>query len=245
MRINNKDIPKAVFEKEAKDLAKRFELVENKTKFCLKHGIDKTMLNQNLNGSKPISLRYAQVYAKAFDCKISEISQRIVDAINLHASVPEGFGNSKAKEDFAEQSNAVNLPLLNVTASMGNGNNVTDEVVVDMLRVNKSWVDKTLSPISNIKNLAFIHAIGDSMSPTFNDGDILLVDSGSNTVTSDNIYVLEAHDRLFIKRVRRRLSGEFEISSDNPSVKTVDTLNGDHDVTVKGRVVWVWNGRKV
>lgn len=142
--------------------------------------------------------------------------------------------------------NGITLPLLNVRASMGKGDNVNDhELVIDILRIKKSWVDKTLRNITNINNLSFIHAIGDSMHPTFNDGDILLVDSGAIDVSSDSVYVLEAHERLFIKRVRRRLDGNYEISSDNPAVKTVDTLNGDHQVTIKGRVVWVWNGRKV
>lgn len=149
------------------------------------------------------------------------------------------------RENINEYSNAVSLPLLNISASMGAGENNYDEIVVDMLRVSKSWINKTLSPISDIRNLSFIHAIGDSMSPTFGDGDILLVDSGIKNVTSDSVYVIEAHERLFIKRVRRRLDGKYEISSDNPAVKTVDTLNGNHQVTIKGRVVWVWNGRKV
>jgi len=152
----------------------------------------------------------------------------------------------KSSENIINLSNSVLLPLLNAYGSMGNGNEVQEhEVVIDVLRVSKSWVEKTLNPISNIKNLAFIHAIGDSMHPTFNDGDILLVDSGISNVTTDSIYVLEAHERLFIKRVRRRIDGSFEISSDNLSVKTVDTLNGDHQVTIKGRVVWVWNGRRI
>lgn len=138
------------------------------------------------------------------------------------------------------------IPMLNVTASMGTGNEMQEhDIIVDVLRVSKSWVSKTLNNVTSIYNLSFIHAIGDSMHPTFNDGDILLVDGGIKTVTSDSVYVLEAHERLFIKRVRRRIDGTYEISSDNPAVKTVDTLNGDHQVIVKGRVVWVWNGKRV
>ena len=138
------------------------------------------------------------------------------------------------------------IPLLNVSASMGDGAQLQDnEVVIDILKVSKSWVSKTLSNVTRITNLHFIHAIGDSMYPTFNDGDILLVDTGVKNVTSDSVYVLDAHDQLFIKRVRRRIDGTFEISSDNPSVKTVDVLNGNNEVVVKGRVVWVWNGKKV
>lgn len=144
------------------------------------------------------------------------------------------------------QSESCDIPLLAAHASMGNGNENHDaDLVIDVLRITKSWVSKTLNSVTRLNNLRFIHAIGDSMAPTFNDGDILLVDTGVNNVTSDSVYVLDAHNRLFIKRVRRRIDGTFEISSDNPSVKTVDVLNGNNEVMVKGRVVWVWNGKKV
>lgn len=153
-----------------------------------------------------------------------------------------GYKSNKStnKED------AINLPLLNSVASMGSGSDTPDhEVVIDMLSVSRTWVNKTLNQITNTSNLAFIHAIGDSMTPTFNDGDILLVDTGIQSVDTDSIYVLDAHDRLFIKRVRRRLDGTFEISSDNPAVKTVDVLNGGNQVSVKGKVLWAWNGRRL
>ena len=84
------------------------------------------------------------------------------------------------------------------------------------------------------------------MSPTYEDGDILLVDTGARDARSiDGVYVLEANQRIYIKRVRQRIDGQVEISSDNPTVKTVDVLNGEHNVTVLGRVVWAWNGRKL
>jgi phage repressor protein C with HTH and peptisase S24 domain len=145
-----------------------------------------------------------------------------------------------------KHSDVLDVPLLNAVASMGNGNHQNDtDIVIDMLSINRSWASKTLKPYTDLKNLSFIHAIGDSMHPTFNDGDVLMIDTGDKSITADKIYVLQAHERLFIKRVRQRLDGVFEISSDNPSVKTVDVLNGEHDVEVLGRVVWVWNGRKL
>ena len=83
------------------------------------------------------------------------------------------------------------------------------------------------------------------MEPTFSAGDLLLVDTGVQQVTVDGVYVFDAHGRLFIRRVRQRMDGSFEISCDNPTHKGVDTLSSDNDVTVMGRVVWVWNGRKL
>lgn len=152
--------------------------------------------------------------------------------------------NNHALADSIDN-NILKIPLLNVVASMGKGSENFSEDVLEELTIHKSWAEKALKPYSSNHNLAFIHAVGDSMHPTFNDGDILMVDTGDKSVTADKIFVLEAHNRLFIKRVRQRLDGAFEISSDNPSVKTVDVLNGDHDVEIKGRVIWAWNGRKL
>lgn len=138
------------------------------------------------------------------------------------------------------------IPLLNAAGSMGAGETMPEnEIITDSLRLSMDWLKGQFTGIKSISSLAFIHAIGDSMAPTFNDGDILLVDTGNIEATADKIYVLEAHNRLFIKRVRQRLDGKYEISSDNPAIKTIDILNGDHEVTIKGRVVWAWNGKRL
>lgn len=141
---------------------------------------------------------------------------------------------------------AISIPKLSNSASMGVGaEQLPDDVVVGRLTLSPGWVAKSLKPLSKLENLRFIHGYGDSMEPTFSDGDILLVDAGVQDVRIDGIYVLEAQERLFIKRVRQRIDGGFEISSDNPNVKTVDVLSGSTTVNVKGRVVWVWNGKKL
>ena len=138
----------------------------------------------------------------------------------------------------------IGVPLLAVGGSMGAGEQqVHDEVVIGRLTLSPRWIDKTLA--ANPQNLRFIHGYGDSMEPTFIDGDILLVDGGIHDVKVDGIYVLAANDRLYIKRVRQRMDGSYEISSDNPTVKTVDVMNGDNPVEVLGKVVWLWNGRKL
>lgn len=137
------------------------------------------------------------------------------------------------------------IPVLAQAGSMGSGTDLMhDEVVVGRLTVSPQWVARVVKP-TKADNLRFIHGYGDSMEPTFADGDILLVDLGLHDPKVDGVYVLEANDRIYIKRVRQRLDGQYEISSDNPTVKTVDVLNGDHQVKVHGKVVWAWNGKKM
>ena len=141
---------------------------------------------------------------------------------------------------------AISVPLLANAGSMGSGTEIQhDDVLVGHIALSEQWVARRLQPTSHAA-LRFIHAYGDSMSPTFEDGDILLVDTGiKDPKTIDGVYVMAANDRVYIKRVRQRMDGVVEISSDNATVKTVDVLNGDHRIDILGRVVWCWNGRKL
>lgn len=140
----------------------------------------------------------------------------------------------------------LSIPVLAQNGSMGHGTDALhDEVVVGQLTVSPQWVSRTLKPLTTPENLRFIHGYGDSMNPTFADGDVLLVDIGVQEPKVDGVYVLEANDRIYIKRVRQRFDGAFEISSDNPTIKTVDVLDGTQPVAVRGRVVWAWNGKKM
>jgi len=144
------------------------------------------------------------------------------------------------------ESDSHEITLMNAYGSMGEGNECQEEdAPVDLIRLKKDWVKEYIRPLTSPKNLYFIHALGDSMMPTLNHGDILLIDAGVKSADIDGVYALRAHKRLFIKRVRQRLDGSHEISSDNPTVKTVDVLNGEHEVEIIGKVVWIWNGRKV
>ncbi|KQO38168.1 phage repressor protein [Acidovorax sp. Leaf84] len=146
----------------------------------------------------------------------------------------------------APGSPVVNVPLLANAGSMGPGTDIQhDDVLVGHIALSEQWVARRLRPTSTMA-LRFIHAYGDSMSPTFEDGDVLLVDTGIRDPKDiDGVYVMSANDRVYIKRVRQRLDGVIEISSDNATVKTVDVLNGDHRIDILGRVVWCWNGRKL
>jgi transcriptional regulator with XRE-family HTH domain len=144
--------------------------------------------------------------------------------------------------------NTITIPRLSVVASMGRGIESMDnlEDVVYQLIVHEDWLDKHLPGINRNK-LAIITGGGDSMAPTINDGDLLLVDYSAAEIHKDGVYVLSADTRLFVKRVMRKSNRKLLISSDNPAVKLVEELDekNGHDVIVHGRVVWVFNGRKL
>lgn len=204
--------------------------------------------------------KFAGALARAFGIGLeSLLDDQIGETAGLAIPIPKtadksGFGlGQKSEEDgisltssYLSDSNALQIPLLANAASMGTGNDLLNEdVLLGTLPLQPRWVQEHLRPTSPM-NLRFLHAYGDSMSPTFEGGDILLVDTGQiDPKAIDGVYALSANDRLYIKRVRQTLDGRLEVSSDNPKIKTVDELNGNNQVTVHGRVVWVWNGKRL
>lgn len=186
----------------------------------------------------------------------ASFGEKVARSIEHAAGLPSGWldeaqtaSELRAKPSAQvahREGDELHVPLLAVSASMGPGiDSLHEEVIVGNLSLSPQWVSKAIPNMSKSQNLRFIHGYGDSMQPTFSDGDVLLVDAGATDVRADGIYVIEANDRLYIKRVRQRMDGSFEISSDNATVKTVDVLDGSQAVRVLGRVVWVWNGKKI
>ena len=89
------------------------------------------------------------------------------------------------------------------------------------------------------QNLILETAVGESMQPTIQSGDLLLVDTSDRTCSSFGIYVLEVRRERLVKRVQRKLDGTLVLISDNAAYQP-DQIGGEmlRDVTVIGRVVW-------
>lgn len=140
------------------------------------------------------------------------------------------------------------IPMMDAAPKMGIGGILPDyDMVIDGLRLSKGWVRQNLPTITSPKNLSVLSAFGDSMSPTLNDGDILLIDCGVNELKLDAVYVLALNDELYVKRVQRRITdGAVTIKSDNTMYDPVTVTNHEKDsLRVLGRVVWAWNARKL
>ena len=164
------------------------------------------------------------------------------------SAVQESSAGSRALSGAAptpaNDDDTIHVPLLSATGSMGPGNELlTEDVLLGDVPLSRHWIAAHL-PRCRSGALKLIHAYGDSMQGTLDSGDFALVDTDTKEVLVDGVYVLEAHNRLFIKRVRQRLDGRFEVSSDNESIKTSDILDGSQQISVLGRVVYGWNGRR-
>lgn len=114
-----------------------------------------------------------------------------------------------------------------------------------MIRLQADWVRRNLS-VSNPTKLEVVAAYGDSMEGTFADGDVLLIDRGVNEVRTDGIYALAIDNEVYIKRVQRRLDGGLTLISDNKKYEAHVLHNGAvGNMSVLGRIVWAWRGKKL
>lgn len=122
-----------------------------------------------------------------------------------------------------------------VFASCGNGNIVFSE-------------EKTKMPIamflienfSKQKTYSMINATGNSMSPTIENGDKLIVEHWSGDQIQDNkVYVFCFNNEFFVKRLSKNLD-EIIIKSDNPEYR-IRTISGNtlNELLLIGKIVGV------
>lgn len=137
------------------------------------------------------------------------------------------------------------IPFLDSRASMGDGVPLVDHVnVVEMVAANLPELRSRVS-FTAPGNLRLLTGYGDSMSPTFNDGDMLLIDVGVTDLKLDAVYVLERQDQLYVKRIQRRPTGALRMISDNPVYPPEDIDPKVDGFAVLARVLCVWNFRKL
>lgn len=133
------------------------------------------------------------------------------------------------------------VPKLAIGASAGAGASVDGEAVEGEVAFDPKWLrDLGADP----RALSIIRVEGDSMAPTLDDGDDILVDGGDAAARlRDGIYVLRMDDVLMVKRAARAPGqGRISVISDNPHYRSWDDLPMA-SVQLVGRVVWT--GRRV
>lgn len=158
----------------------------------------------------------------------------------------EGIVPARAAEYPQSNAEVLTVPVMDASPSMGTGVYAPDnDAVVDFMRLSMMWVRRNLA-ISRPDALRIVIGLGDSMLPTFANGDLLLVDTGIHELKVDAIYCMAREDELFIKRVQRRMDGGFNIISDNDKYQPFVISSPEAEqLRILGRVVWAWNGRSL
>ncbi|WP_442426342.1 MULTISPECIES: XRE family transcriptional regulator [unclassified Nitrospina] len=111
--------------------------------------------------------------------------------------------------------------------------------MVDHLAFKKKWVQENLQVPED--RLVLIEAISDSMEPTLNQGDLLLIDGSVNYIRDDGIYCLRTpRDEILVKRLQRLPGERLAVKSDNP--KYEQFILSEEDIpryAIIGPVVWI------
>lgn len=148
----------------------------------------------------------------------------------------EQSSNTQATS-FGNRSNLVYAPIFNVEASAGFGAEVTSETVDEYFAFNKSWLSKQLGVSS--ENLLFVNISGDSMEPTLQDGDQVLVDMTQQNVHSEGLFLLQTDTGLMAKRLKISAQNTLQVTSDNPQYPNWDIRLEEQEFNpVSGKVVW-------
>lgn len=132
------------------------------------------------------------------------------------------------------------IPKLAVGASAGAGAINDRETLAGQIGFDENWLRKQgLDPA----RLSLIRVEGESMSPTLNDGDDIMVDDrAATTALRDGVHVIRLDDMLMVKRIAVGPNGRLSVLSDNPAYPGWPDLDGA-SVTIIGRVVWA--GRRL
>jgi phage repressor protein C with HTH and peptisase S24 domain len=129
-----------------------------------------------------------------------------------------------------------------VSVSAGPGAVVSEELGKPYFAFEERWL-KALTASGPAK-LSIVRVEGDSMAPTLNAGDDILVDLGDCAERlRDGIYVLRIDDAVVVKRLALNPMGRrVTVQSDNPAYSDWPDC-GLGDINCIGRVIW--SGRRI
>ena len=154
-----------------------------------------------------------------------------------NANLPEAISKN---EPVLEESNGefYHVPYLKLKPAAGSGMIVyeEDEAVEAVVKFKKYWIKNLL--FCSPKDLTVMNVDGDSMEPTFTDGDLVLVDK-SQIQAKSGIFVIRIEDTLVVKRVHRLPDYKVEVISDNSIYKPyILDLKNNIENEIVGKVLW-------
>ena len=197
--------------------------------FAKKVGVSEAVVRKWKNDISDPSREHVVAIADAYGVSLDWL------AAGRGPMFPSGDGSTAARADSVWEAFDL-VPQYEVMVSAGPGVVVEGERIDAQLAFRKDWLRRLGL---QTRQLALVRADGDSMQPTINDGDALLIDTSKRHLTDGHIYVMRINDELRAKRLQRLVDGSVRISSDN-TIYADEVINAaDLDqLHILGRVVW-------
>jgi phage repressor protein C with HTH and peptisase S24 domain len=147
------------------------------------------------------------------------------------AAEEKSYAKAPAKKQ-PERSDYADVPRLALSAAAGAGALAASEQPFGALRFSQGWLREMGLQSADLATMA---VAGDSMVPTLQDGDEILVDR-SRRALREGVHVVRVGDSLLVKRVDMGRPGRVRLCSDNALYAPIDMA--PDEVVVIGRVVW-------
>lgn len=196
-------------------------------------------------------MRYSELQSTLQNLTNSKITIAAIGEVigvsrqNMHKRVTSG--KSEVSEDEIRRlENHFGVTLLDdcidiehvfLNPSCGFGTSQEDEPERKPIKLGTSLISDILK-VANPLLLKTFTASGDSMSPIIEHGDLILVDTGDIEYTNGGVFLITINNDWFIKRLRKKITGELDIISDNSKypIETLD-LKTFREVSIRGRVL--------
>ena len=204
-------------------------------RLCAERGEDFAGLSRML-GRNPAYIQ--QFVRRGVPKRLKEEERR---KLARYFSIPETMLGGPPESERAAHG-LVNIKRHPVMVSAGPGAVVTEELGKPYFAFDERWL-KALTP-SGPSKLSIVRVEGDSMAPTLNAGDDILVDLGDSVERlRDGIYVLRIDDALVVKRLALNPTARrVTVQSDNPAYPDWPDCSLA-DIKPIGRVIW--SGRRI
>lgn len=209
---------------------------EHLEKLCAERGENFAALSR-LVGRNPA---YIQQYVrKGTPRSLPERERRI---LARYFDIPEGELGGSDENGSLDFGALIPVQRADVFASAGPGALVDTERKRPYFGFDQQWLRRLTASAPD--RLEVIRVEGDSMAPTLNAGDDILVDLGdAGERLRDGIYVLRVDGTLLVKRLAIHPVGRrVTVQSDNPAYSDLPDCGLD-EIRCIGRVIWA--GRKV
>lgn len=224
----------------------------------LGEGVTQGAVSHFMNGRTALSLRAAAVFARMLEVPISDFSPRLsaqlasmqtaplvgvaLDAFDAYQSAKAAKASSPlpggSDHDVLDSKYAY-VPQYDAKAAAGLGSENPHVEIRSTLAFKREWLKvKGAKP----DQLIVIYAEGDSMWPTINNGDVLLVDRSRIDPVDGQVFVLAGSEGAMVKRLVQGPLGQWVLRSDNddkeeyPDRYHLRSNGNEHRII--GKVIW-------
>ncbi len=165
--------------------------------------------------------------------------EKLQNYFNVKLAAPSPASLQSTSLINTNQNDCLSIPVLGgVSASMGYGVNVINEEQTASYTISRKLADD-LDIIPGCTEIIF--AQGDSMLPTIEGGDSLLIDHSRRDIYDGKIYCVRIEGQLYAKRLQKIPPHIVRVVSDNEKYRNFEidlSKNPEFDFAVIGEVRW-------